>query len=760
MKKHHRSLSGIRNSLKPTVTRISNSIGLRINALSADEPAEIMLYDEIGKDPWTGDGITASDFKTALDSISPKGRQINLRINSPGGLVSEGLAIHNMIAAYPGRTVAIIDGIAASTASFIPMACDEIHMPKTAQMFIHDAWGMCVGPAADMESAADDLNTCSDQIASMYSEKNGKTVSQMRKMMRDETLMTGETALAAGLVDKLVEKAAIRNFTTSEITSMKAKLRGNANNRKTQENDPQIMKRTQMIALLNKFKVAFQDSMTDEQLLALIENMTPPNAAPQNQAPPVADEVAAMRAEMKLLKEADATAKKQRITNAVQLCIDEDRIPAAMRDSSIALALTNEAYLSELQKIPSRPPGTAPIFASLEIPHDGETDTKSVCKFIVENSSGFTKKFIGNNAGRIEMNRKTLAEEISNRACASTKAFRRHEKAIRDHAPRLFNANTIDAELQRTVILQAMLRAYQIVLLPLKNFCTVFNNVPLEGTDKIAVPYFPLQTNASRSFTYSGGYITTDGTVEQVRDVKVGGAGDGSTPPANTWYDRLYQGAQFTSYEQARQPYLDMEQLFVMNAQKLAVDVFTAIVSHVITAGNYGAPVKATPAAAFSGSDIADLYGTATGLNWPALGRSLTLNHPYNVALLKDPSFKYALNYGGTDPIRKAQIQEAYGFQDIAILPNASNYSPAGENLQGWLTHMSAMLCATSPIMPSPEVMNLLTRYDVVADPQTGIAFEYRRFGSADFDATKEVVECSFGASVGVNTALARITSQ
>lgn len=758
MKKQHRSLS-IRNSIKPTVTRISNSVALRVNALVADEPAEIMLYDEIGRDPWTGEGITASDFKKALDAITPRGRQINLRINSPGGLVSEGLAIHNLILAYPGKCVAIIDGIAASTASFIPMACDEIHASKNSQMFIHDAWGMCVGPAADMESAADDLNTCSDQIAGMYADKNGKSISDMRAMMRDETLMTGETAMAAGLVDKLIEKAAIRNFTPAEISSMKAKLRGNANNRKNQNEDPQIMKRTQMIALLNKFKVAFQDSMTDEQLLALIENMTPPNAAPQNQASPANPDLAALNARINELTEANNTAKKQRITNAVQLCVDEDRVTRAEFDKAVIRAMADETYLAELQARPSRPPGSDPVFASFEMPHAGAEDPKTVAQYVVANGCGFTKKFFGANAGRIDIDRKQLANEIGNRAGLVTTAYRKHSEAIRAHAPRLFNANVLDAELQRTVILQEMLRAYQIVLLPLKNWCTVFNNVPLEGTDKIAVPYFPLQTNASTSFTYSAGYDTTGGTVESVRDVKVGGAGDGSTPPSNTWYDRLYQGAQFTSYEQARQPYLNMEQLFVMNAQKLAVDVFSAIVKNVLTLGNYGASVKAVPAAAFSGSDIADLYGTATGLNWPALGRSLTLNHPYNVALLKDPGFKYALNYGGTDPIRKAAIQEAYGFQDICILPNASNYSPTGENLQGWITHMSAMLVATSPIMPSPEVMNLLTRYDVVADSQTGIAFEYRRFGSANFDRTQEVVECSFGASVGVNTALARITS-
>jgi hypothetical protein len=128
--------------------------------------------------------------------------------------------------------------------------------------------------------------------------------------------------------------------------------------------------------------------------------------------------------------------------------------------------------------------------------------------------------------------------------------------------------------------------------------------------------------------------------------------------------------------------------------------------------------------------------------------------------MLKSPYFKQYLAYGSTDPIRKAYIQEAYGFEAMHSVPNLTNYSPAGEFLTGWINHKSAVLAATSPIMPNEEVRKLLTSYDVVVDPELGIALEYRRFGDVTLDQAKEVVECSYGASKGVDAALQRMTSQ
>src|ERR1035441_4398461 len=113
---------------------------------------------------------------------------------------------------------------------------------------------------------------------------------------------------------------------------------------------------------------------------------------------------------------------------------------------------------------------------------------------------------------------------------------------------------------------------------------------------------------------------------------------------------------------------------------------------------NYGASVKAVPPQAFTADDIADLCESATGRNWPVTDRSLVMNHTYRTPLLKDSTYKQYLSYGSTDPVRKALIKEAYGFDAIEVVPNLTTYSPAGENLIGWINHIYAMVIATAQI--------------------------------------------------------------
>ncbi len=349
--------------------------------------------------------------------------------------------------------------------------------------------------------------------------------------------------------------------------------------------------------------------------------------------------------------------------------------------------------------------------------------------------------------------------DIRDRAMLVANTIREHKAML----VQMFNTNTIDAGLQRQVILQEMLEEFATVLLPLQSFSTVFSNVPLEGTDEVDVPFYPLASDAGNSWDPAVGYATNlmGNSATNVRPVVVGGSGttSGASAPANTAKDRKWIGCEFTSYEMARQPYLNVSKLMGQKSNQLGVLIFQDIVSRVITAANFGASVKAVPAAQFSGDDIADLWETATGAMWPARGRTLTLTHTYKTPLLKDPTYKQYLSYGATDPLRKAIIQETYGFEDIPVVPNLSTYSPSGEALVGWINWMYAVLVATAPIMPSADVRALMTRYDVVVHPSIGIALEYKRFGNVTLDKTSEVVECSYGANKGVASALKRLTS-
>ena len=117
---------------------------------------------------------------------------------------------------------------------------------------------------------------------------------------------------------------------------------------------------------------------------------------------------------------------------------------------------------------------------------------------------------------------------------------------------------------------------------------------------------------------------------------------------------------------------------------------------------------------------MADLYGSATAANWPVKGRALVLDHTYNVALLKLATFKQYLARREHRSLRKAQIQQAYGFEDIPIVPNLIDLLARWRGLVGWINHCSAMLVATSPIMPTEEVRRLLSQYSVVTGPEDG----------------------------------------
>lgn len=167
----------------------------RIENASAEE-ASVYIYDEIGY--W---GTSAAGFVDELNSITAP--RLNIHINSPGGEVFDGVAIHSALMASKAHITVHIDGLAASAASFIAMAGDRIIMARHATMMIHDASGLCWGNPADMLAMHGLLDKLSNNIADMYALQADGTVEQWRERMTAETWYTGQEALAAGLVDEI-----------------------------------------------------------------------------------------------------------------------------------------------------------------------------------------------------------------------------------------------------------------------------------------------------------------------------------------------------------------------------------------------------------------------------------------------------------------------------------------------------------------------------------------------------------------------------
>jgi ATP-dependent protease ClpP protease subunit len=163
---------------------------------ATEDRAEVFIYDVIGD--W---GVNANDFVRDLRAVTAK--SIDLHINSPGGLVFDGVAIYSALKNHAATVDVTVDGIAASAASFVAMAGDSIAVEKPAKMMIHDAAGLVLGNAADMRVMADLLDELSDTIAGIYADRAGGTVANWRDAMRAETWYGAHEAVKAGLADRV-----------------------------------------------------------------------------------------------------------------------------------------------------------------------------------------------------------------------------------------------------------------------------------------------------------------------------------------------------------------------------------------------------------------------------------------------------------------------------------------------------------------------------------------------------------------------------
>lgn len=165
---------------------------------------EIYLYGDVGGGGWFTEGVTAKQFADELKALGGV-KTIDLRINSAGGDVFDGWSITNLLNQHPARIVVHVDGLAASIASVIAMAGDEIRMGEGSYMMIHNAWGVAVGDAGECRRYADLLDGVSSQIADTYAKRCKKPVAEVRKVMDAETWFTASDAKSFGLADVVDE---------------------------------------------------------------------------------------------------------------------------------------------------------------------------------------------------------------------------------------------------------------------------------------------------------------------------------------------------------------------------------------------------------------------------------------------------------------------------------------------------------------------------------------------------------------------------
>ena len=197
----------------------------------AGASTDVYIFNEIGM--W---GITAQDFITDIKDL--KDTPINLRINSLGGDVFDGLAIYNIIKKRTAKTTVYIEGIAASIATIIALGADEVVMSENSLFMIHNASGGAMGESKDLQKTADILVKITEQLAEVYQAKTGLSKEAILDMMDEETWLSATEAFELGFIDtisdaiKVAAKYDVSKFKNITQEEIKNKLSININNKK------------------------------------------------------------------------------------------------------------------------------------------------------------------------------------------------------------------------------------------------------------------------------------------------------------------------------------------------------------------------------------------------------------------------------------------------------------------------------------------------------------------------------------------------
>ena len=182
---------------------------------TAPKSVRLEIYDNIGPS-WAG-MIDSKSVSAALQSAGDISA-IEVRINSPGGDCGEGIGIHNLLKTHPAKVTVIVDGIAASAASLIAMAGDTIRVPKNALMMIHEPWSIAMGAEDDLLKAAEMLATYNRACINTYAEKTGKKPEEIAALLKAETWMTGDEALAAGFATETAPEVKVETASAQAAT--------------------------------------------------------------------------------------------------------------------------------------------------------------------------------------------------------------------------------------------------------------------------------------------------------------------------------------------------------------------------------------------------------------------------------------------------------------------------------------------------------------------------------------------------------------
>jgi ATP-dependent Clp protease protease subunit len=197
------------------------------NWITNQEGDRTLYFDGyIAQESWFEDDITPKQFKSELTSSEG---DISVWLNSPGGDVFAAAQIYTMLKEYKGKVTVKIDGLAASAASVIAMAGDEVLMSPVGMMMIHNPATLIFGEATDLQSGIDMLNEVKASIVNAYEQKTGLGRTAISRMMDAETWFNAKKAVELGFADKIlyeeVKQEASDGFIFDKVTVTNALIK-------------------------------------------------------------------------------------------------------------------------------------------------------------------------------------------------------------------------------------------------------------------------------------------------------------------------------------------------------------------------------------------------------------------------------------------------------------------------------------------------------------------------------------------------------
>jgi len=180
-----------------------------------DGEATIWIYDAIGE-MFGPDAVTAKGVRDRLQAFRGIDK-LTIRINSPGGMVDDAVAIHTLLSEYKAEKVTKIDGVAASAATILIPRDSKVRIAQGAKMMIHNPWSVAVGDWREMAAASKVAKQYADSAASMYAARTGKKIEDVQAAMDATTYFDGQEAVDFGLADSVGDESAVAAKTVEAV---------------------------------------------------------------------------------------------------------------------------------------------------------------------------------------------------------------------------------------------------------------------------------------------------------------------------------------------------------------------------------------------------------------------------------------------------------------------------------------------------------------------------------------------------------------